>query len=59
MSGGRKRVERIPTAWVEPVQQRVRAGSQFQDALREALTADAELLVLWRYQQPRRRSKAR
>ena len=53
MAGGKKRVERIPNEWVEQVRQRVEAGRQFQDALREVLTANAELLVLWRKQRPR------
>ncbi len=59
MAGGHKRVERIPAAWVQEVQRRVQAGRQFQEALREVLTANAELLVLWRKQQPRRKAKAR
>lgn len=59
MAGGKKRVERIPAAWVEEVQRRVQAGRQFQDALREILTVNAELLVLWRQQQTGRKSKAR
>lgn len=51
MSAGKRRVERIPKEWVDDVRQRVEAGRQFQDALREVLTADAELLVLLRKQQ--------
>jgi hypothetical protein len=58
MASGQKRVERIPAAWVEQVQRRVQAGHQFQDALREVLTANAELLVLWRQQQAPRKPKA-
>ena len=58
MSRGQKRVERIPAAWVEQVQRRVQAGREFQDALREVLTANAELLVLGRQQQARRPRKA-
>jgi hypothetical protein len=54
MSQGKRRVERILTQWVDDVRQRVEAGRAFQDALREVLTANAELLVLWRKQQPRR-----
>ncbi len=50
MAHGKRRVERIPQAWVEEVRQRVEAGRAFQDALREVLTANAELLVLWRKQ---------
>src|SRR5487761_533858 len=46
MSQGRRRVERIPREWVQEVEQRVVAGHQFQDAVREVLAANAELLVL-------------
>lgn len=59
MAQGKKRVERIPAEWVEQVRERVEAGRQFQDALREVLTANAELLVLWRKQQARAKGKAR
>jgi hypothetical protein len=51
MSAGKRRVERVPKEWVDDVRQRVEAGRRFQDALREVLTADAELLVLLRKQQ--------
>ena len=54
MAAGKKRVERIPKPWVEEVRRRVQAGRAFQDALREVLTANAELLVLWRQQRPPR-----
>ncbi len=53
MSEGKHRVERIPKEWVDDVRRRVEAGRAFQDALREVLTANAELLVLRRRQQPR------
>jgi len=53
MAAGKKRVERIPKQWVDDVRRRVDAGRAFQDALREVLTANAELLVLRRKQQPR------
>ena len=53
MASGKKRVERIPKDWVEEVRRRVEAGREFQDALREVLTANAELLVLWRKQKTR------
>ena len=53
MASGKKRVERIPKHWVDDVRRRVAAGRAFQDALREVLTANAELLVLRRKQQPR------
>lgn len=54
MAQGKHRVERIPNEWVDDVRRRVNAGREFQDALREVLTANAELLVLWRKQQPPR-----
>jgi hypothetical protein len=53
MASGKKRVERIPRDWVDDVRRRVQAGRAFQDALREVLTANAELLVLRRNQKPR------
>jgi hypothetical protein len=55
MSEGQQRVERIPRAWVEEVRQRVQAGREFQNAVREVLTANAELLILSRKQQSQRR----
>ncbi len=46
MVEGKKHVEHIPKAWVEEVRRRVEAGRQFQDAVREVLAANAQLLVL-------------
>jgi len=56
MSDGKRRVERIPREWIEEVRRRVEAGHELQQALREVLTANAELLVLARQQRrkPRR-----
>ncbi len=58
MVKGRKRVERIPAEWAEEVQRQVTAGRAFQEAVREVLAANAQLLVLARQQRrgPRRRS---
>jgi hypothetical protein len=50
MSGRKRRVERIPKEWVEDVRRRVEAGRALQDAIKDMLTANAELLVLWRQQ---------
>jgi hypothetical protein len=50
MSGGKRRVERIPAEWVAEVRRQVEAGRALQDAIKEMLTANAELLVLWRKQ---------
>jgi len=53
MVGGKKRVERIPTEWVEEIQRLVQAGRAFKEAVAEVFAANAELLVLWRRQQGR------
>jgi len=50
MSGGKRRVERIPKEWVEDVRRQVKTGRALQDAIKDMLTANAELLVLWRKQ---------
>lgn len=50
MVRGKKRTQHIPKEWVEEVQRRVTAGRQFQEAVREVLAANAELLVLARKQ---------
>jgi len=55
MADGRKRTQHIPKQMVEEVQCRVAAGREFRDAVREVLTANAELLVLARKQQRKRR----
>jgi hypothetical protein len=50
MVNGKKRVQHIPKDWVEDVRRRVEAGREFQDAVREVLAANAQLLVLARQQ---------
>jgi hypothetical protein len=50
MVQGKKHVQHIPKGWVEDVRRRVEAGREFQDAVREVLTANAQLLVLARQQ---------
>ena len=46
MVEGQNRVERIPAALVEEVRPRVEAGRQFQQAVREVLAINAQLLAL-------------
>ncbi len=46
MSDGERRVVHIPEAHVEHVRERVEAGKRFQHAVREVLTANAELMIL-------------
>lgn len=50
MVDGKKRVQHIPKHLVEDVRKRVEAGREFQDAVRDVLAANAQLLVLARKQ---------
>ena len=55
MVDGKQRTQHVPKEMVEEVQKRVAAGREFQDAVREVLAANAQLLVLARQQQRQRR----
>jgi hypothetical protein len=55
MVKGKRHVERIPKDWVEAVRRRVEAGREFQDAVREVLAANAQLLILARKQRRKKR----
>jgi len=57
MVKGQRHVQRIPRDWVVEVQQRVAAGREFQDAVREVLAANAQLLVLARQQRKKKKRK--
>ena len=57
MIQGERHVERIPSHWAEEVQRRVAAGREFQDAIREVLAANAQLLVLARQQEKKLKKK--
>jgi hypothetical protein len=59
MVKGKKQVQHIPKQWVEEVRHRVRAGREFQDAVREVLAANAQLLVLARQQEQKLKRKKR
>ena len=50
MVDGKKHVQHIPKLLVEDVRRRVEAGREFQDAVREVLASNAQLLVLARKQ---------
>lgn len=50
MVNGKKHVQHIPKDLVEEVRKQVEAGRRYQDALREVLTANAQLFVLARKQ---------
>ncbi len=55
MVHGKKHVQHIPSDWVEDVCRRVQAGREFQEAVREVLAANAQLLVLARKQRRKKR----
>jgi hypothetical protein len=57
MAKGERHVERIPRDWVEEVERRVAAGREFQEAVREVLAANAQLLVLARQQRKKKRKR--
>lgn len=57
MVEGKKRVERIPSEWVDDVRRRVEAGKAFKEAVAEVLTANAELLALERKERGKKRKK--
>jgi predicted ABC-type transport system involved in lysophospholipase L1 biosynthesis ATPase subunit len=54
MVNGKKRVQHIPKELVPEIQQRVAAGREYQDAVREVLSANAQLWVLAQKQKRRR-----
>lgn len=58
MLDGKKRVEHVPADQVEEIRGRIEKGRDFQDAVREVLTANAQLIMLDR-QQVRTRMKKR
>jgi hypothetical protein len=58
MVHGKKRVERIPDAWVEQIRPLIEQGREFKDAVTEVWAANAQLLALQRRQSiPQRRKK--
>lgn len=59
MLHGERHSDRIPAEWAEEVQRRVCAGREFQDAVREVLAANAQLLQLARQQEKKAKKKKR
>ena len=59
MVRGKKHVQHIPKTWVEEVRRRVAEGREFQEAVREVLAANAQLLVLARKQEKGPKKKKR
>jgi len=57
MAKGRRQVQRIPAEWAKEVERRVAAGRELQDAVKEVLTANVQLLVLAKQQEQKRKKK--
>lgn len=55
MVDGKKHTQHIPKDWLQDVRQRVQAGREFQDAVREVLAANAQLWILAKKQKLKRR----
>jgi len=59
MVQGKKRMQHIPKKRVEEVRRRVQVGREFQDAVREILTANVQLFVLAQKQRKKTQRKRR
>ena len=57
MVGGKKRVERIPDAWVEQIRPLVAQGRACKEAVADVLAANAQLLALRRTQSAKQAKK--
>jgi hypothetical protein len=57
MVNGKKRTQHIPKEMIEDVNKRVASGREFQDAVREVLAANAQLLVLAQQEKKRKKKK--
>lgn len=57
MVEGKKRVERIPTEWVEEIRPLVLEGRAYKDAVSEIFAINAQLLALWRRQNQKKKKK--
>lgn len=55
MVEGKKRVERIPTEWVEEIRPLVLEGRAYKDAVSEIFAINAQLLALWRKQNQKKK----
>ena len=57
MLDGKKRVESIPSDWIDTVRPAVDRGRSFKDAVAELFAINAQLLVLGRKQRSRSRQR--
>lgn len=56
MVDGKKRVELIPTDWVEELRPLVVEGREYKSAVAEVFAINAQLLALWRRQGRRKKA---
>jgi hypothetical protein len=59
MIDGKRHVDRVPVEWAEEVRRRVEAGRKFRHAVRKVLAANAQLLMLARQQEKKRKKGKR
>ncbi len=57
MVHGKKRVETIPSEWVDEIAPLVAEGREYKDAVAEVFAANAQLLALWRRQKRKKKAK--
>lgn len=57
MVDGKKRVEAIPTEWVDEIRSLVAQGREYKAAVAEVFGANAQLLGLWRKQKRKRKGR--
>jgi len=55
MVDGKKRVEAVPTEWVEELLPLVEQGREYKKAVAEVFSINAQLLALWRRQHRKKR----
>jgi hypothetical protein len=59
MVDGKKKVEPIPAEWVEEIRPLVLEGRVYKDAVAEVFAINAQLLALWRRQNPKKKKRDR
>jgi len=59
MVDGKKRVERIPSDWIEDIRPLVEDGRQYKNAVAELFALNAQLMTLWRQQTQKSRKRPR
>ena len=59
MVDGKKRVERIPSDWIEDIRPLVEDGRQYKNAVAELFALNAQLMTLWRQQTQKRKKRPR